>query len=88
MYYCSAFNTVIPSILATKLENLGLSPPLWQWIFIFLTGRPQIVRQTCLTIPDPQYQSPQGLYNEPPAVLNAHLLLASHVQLCIHHKVY
>uniref|UniRef100_A0A3P9JDD6 Reverse transcriptase domain-containing protein n=1 Tax=Oryzias latipes TaxID=8090 RepID=A0A3P9JDD6_ORYLA len=42
--YSSAFNTIIPSILTTKLEQLGLSPSLCQWISNFLTGRPQAVR--------------------------------------------
>uniref|UniRef100_A0A6I8QMV9 Reverse transcriptase domain-containing protein n=1 Tax=Xenopus tropicalis TaxID=8364 RepID=A0A6I8QMV9_XENTR len=42
--YSSAFNTIIPSTLITKLEYLGLSPSLCQWIFDFLTGRPQAVR--------------------------------------------
>ncbi|KAK3550825.1 hypothetical protein QTP70_005741 [Hemibagrus guttatus] len=35
---------IIPSTLTTKLEHLGLSPPLCQWISNFLTGRPQAVR--------------------------------------------
>ncbi|KAK3514614.1 hypothetical protein QTP70_021524 [Hemibagrus guttatus] len=38
------FNTIIPSTLTTKLEHLGLSPSLCQWISNFLTGRPQAVR--------------------------------------------
>ncbi|KAK3575512.1 hypothetical protein QTP86_028226 [Hemibagrus guttatus] len=41
--YSSAFNTIIPSTLTTKLEHLGLSPFLCQWISSFLTGRPQAV---------------------------------------------
>ncbi|KAK3568194.1 hypothetical protein QTP86_000232 [Hemibagrus guttatus] len=40
----SAFNTIIPSTLTTKLQHLGLSPSLCQWISNFLTGRPQAVR--------------------------------------------
>ncbi|KAL0150420.1 hypothetical protein M9458_054237, partial [Cirrhinus mrigala] len=42
--YSSAFNTIIPSTLTTKLEHLGLSSSLCQWICNFLTGRPQAVR--------------------------------------------
>ncbi|KAK3546669.1 hypothetical protein QTP70_031403, partial [Hemibagrus guttatus] len=42
--YSSAFNTIISSTLTTKLEHLGLSPSLCQWISNFLTGRPQAVR--------------------------------------------
>ncbi|KAK3569826.1 hypothetical protein QTP86_005843 [Hemibagrus guttatus] len=40
----SAFNAIIPSTLNTKLEDLGLSSSLCQWISNFLTGRPQAVR--------------------------------------------
>ncbi|XP_070400499.1 uncharacterized protein [Nothobranchius furzeri] len=40
----SAFNTIIPSTLTTKLEHLGLSSSMCQWISNFLTGRPQAVR--------------------------------------------
>ncbi|KAI5609680.1 gastrula zinc finger protein XlCGF28.1-like [Silurus asotus] len=40
----SAFNTIIPSTLTSKLEVLGLSLPLCQWISNFLTDRPQAVR--------------------------------------------
>lgn len=41
--YSSAFNTIIPSILTSKLEALGLSPPLCCWISNFLTDRLQAV---------------------------------------------
>ncbi|KAK3546540.1 hypothetical protein QTP70_026526 [Hemibagrus guttatus] len=44
--YSSAFNTKIPSTLTTKLEDLGLSPSLCQWISNFLTGRLQAVRMS------------------------------------------
>ncbi|KAK1784642.1 hypothetical protein P4O66_003271 [Electrophorus voltai] len=40
----SAFNTIIPSLLTTKLEDLGLHPSLGDWISNFLTDRPQSVR--------------------------------------------
>jgi hypothetical protein len=40
----SAFNTIVPSKLITKLRNLGLNTSLCNWILDFLTGRPQVVR--------------------------------------------
>ena len=42
--YSSAFNTIIPSRLLSKLVDLGLNISLCKWIFDFLTGRPQVVR--------------------------------------------
>ncbi|KAK1784464.1 hypothetical protein P4O66_000873 [Electrophorus voltai] len=42
--YSSAFNTIIPSLLTTKLEDLGLHTSLSDWISNFLTDRPQSVR--------------------------------------------
>src|SRR4029434_1191370 len=42
--YSSAFNTIIPSRLVSKLVDLGLSTPLCKWIYDFLTGRPLVVR--------------------------------------------
>ncbi|KAK3512445.1 hypothetical protein QTP70_011560 [Hemibagrus guttatus] len=42
--YTSAFNTIIPSILTTKLEILGFGPYLCRWISNFLLDRPQAVR--------------------------------------------
>ncbi|KAK1785700.1 hypothetical protein P4O66_019049 [Electrophorus voltai] len=41
--YSSAFNTIIPSRLTTKLEDLGLHTSLCDWISNFLTDRPQSV---------------------------------------------
>ena len=40
----SAFNTIVPSELITKLRILGLNTSLCNWILDFLTGRPQVVR--------------------------------------------
>ncbi|KAK1806312.1 hypothetical protein P4O66_000024 [Electrophorus voltai] len=40
----SAFNTIIPSLLTTKLGDLGLHTCLCDWISNFLTDRPQSVR--------------------------------------------
>eukprot|EP00061_Rhincodon_typus_P008562 g31276.t1 len=42
--YSSAFNTIIPSRLISKLQDLGLSSALCNWIISFLTHRPQSVR--------------------------------------------
>ncbi|KAK1786627.1 hypothetical protein P4O66_003063 [Electrophorus voltai] len=42
--YSSAFNTIIPSRLTTKLEDLGLHTSLCDWISNFLTDRPQSVQ--------------------------------------------
>jgi hypothetical protein len=42
--YSSAFNTIVPSKLITKLRNLRLNTSLCNWILNFLTGRPQVVR--------------------------------------------
>ena len=42
--YSSAFNTMVPSKLVTKLRTLGLNTSLCNWILDFLTGRLQVVR--------------------------------------------
>ena len=42
--YSSAFHTIVPTKLITKLRTLGLNPSLCNWILDFLTGRPQVVR--------------------------------------------
>ena len=42
--YSSAFNTIVPSKLITKLRTLGLNTSLCNWILDLLTGRPQVVR--------------------------------------------
>ena len=42
--YSSAFNTVVPNRLATKLHDLGLNPSMCAWILDSLTARPQVVR--------------------------------------------
>ena len=39
--YSSAFNTIVPTKLITKLRTLGLNTSLCNWI---LAGRPQVVR--------------------------------------------
>ena len=42
--YSSAFNTIIPGRLITKLDTLGLPPLTCAWIKDFLTNRPLTVR--------------------------------------------
>lgn len=42
--FSSAFNTIIPGRLVTKLTNLGLPLSICQWIIDFLTNRPQTIR--------------------------------------------
>ena len=42
--YSSAFNTIIPSRLISKLVDLALNTSLCRWIYDFLTGKPQVVR--------------------------------------------
>jgi hypothetical protein len=44
--YSSAFNTIVPSKLITKLRILGLNTSLCNcnWILDFLTDQPQVVR--------------------------------------------
>ncbi|KAK6305696.1 hypothetical protein J4Q44_G00244760 [Coregonus suidteri] len=42
--YSSAFNTIVPSKLITKLRALCLNLSLCNWILDFLTGRPQVVQ--------------------------------------------
>ena len=42
--YSSAFNTLLPTKILTKLRTLGLNISLCNWILDFLTGHPQVVR--------------------------------------------
>ena len=42
--YSSAFNTIVPSKLITKLRTLRLNTSLCNWILDFLMGHPQVVR--------------------------------------------
>jgi hypothetical protein len=42
--YSSAFNTIVPTMLITKLRTLGLNTSLCNWILYFLTSRPEVVR--------------------------------------------
>ena len=42
--YSSAFNTIVPSKLVTKLRTLGLNTSFCNWNLDFVMGRPQVVR--------------------------------------------
>ncbi|KAI5615474.1 gastrula zinc finger protein XlCGF28.1-like [Silurus asotus] len=42
--FSSAFNTVLPTVLITKLSELGICTSTCRWILNFLTNRPQSVR--------------------------------------------
>ncbi|KAI4882846.1 hypothetical protein NFI96_022070, partial [Prochilodus magdalenae] len=47
--YSSAFNTIVPSRLDTKLRDLGLNSSLCSWILNFLTDRRQVVKLDGIT---------------------------------------
>ncbi len=42
--FSSAFNTIIPTLLQTKLTQLSVPSSICQWITSFLTDRQQLVR--------------------------------------------
>ena len=42
--YSSAFNTIVPTKLITKLRTMGLNTSFCNWILDFPMGRPQVVR--------------------------------------------
>lgn len=66
--YSSAFNTIIPSNINTKMEDLALRPSLCQWISNFLTDRLQAVRVGKHASPPPFTLStgaPQGCVLNP-----------------------
>ncbi|KAF0031978.1 hypothetical protein F2P81_016533 [Scophthalmus maximus] len=65
--FSSAFNTVIPSKLNTKLGDLGFNNPLRHWLMDFLTNRPQYVKSghTCSTTITLNTGVPQGCVLSP-----------------------
>ncbi|XP_041830687.1 uncharacterized protein LOC121632933 [Melanotaenia boesemani] len=65
--FSSAFNTVRPSRLITKLGDLGITTPLCFWIKDFLTNRPQHVRSgnTCSSTITLNTGVPQGCVLSP-----------------------
>ena len=42
--FSSAFNTIRPALLGSKLTAMQVDPPLVSWIMDYLTGRPQYVK--------------------------------------------
>jgi hypothetical protein len=42
--YSSAFNTIVPTELITKLRTQGLDTTPYNWILELLTGRPRVVK--------------------------------------------
>uniref|UniRef100_A0A3B1IEK6 Reverse transcriptase domain-containing protein n=1 Tax=Astyanax mexicanus TaxID=7994 RepID=A0A3B1IEK6_ASTMX len=65
--FTSAFNTMIPQTLITKLSSLGLSSSLCNWVLDFLTNRPQSVRIHNISSPSIILStgSPQGCVLSP-----------------------
>jgi hypothetical protein len=49
--YSSAFYTIVPFKLVTKLGALGLNTSLCNWFLDILMGRPQVVRAGNITSP-------------------------------------
>ena len=47
--FSSAFNTIVPSLLQTKLTQLSVPSSVCQWITSFLTDRQQLVRMGKIT---------------------------------------
>ena len=72
--YSSAFNTIIPLKLDTKLRSLGLNPSLCS-----RSGGKDENYDFCP--PDPQHRSPSGMRFEPHSLLSVHLRLRGLVQL-------
>ncbi|KAL0200139.1 hypothetical protein M9458_003326, partial [Cirrhinus mrigala] len=65
--FSSAFNTVLPSKLITKLRDLDINTSLCNWIMDFLTNRPQHVRSghICSTTVTLNTGVPQGCMLSP-----------------------
>ncbi|GAA6106515.1 uncharacterized protein LOC107695764 [Tachysurus ichikawai] len=73
--YSSAFNTIVPIKLASKLMDLGLNSSLCNWILDFLTGRPQVVKvgqytPNSITL---NIGAPQGCVLSPCSTLSTHM---------------
>ena len=80
--YSSAFNTIIPSKLDSKLIDLDPETSIWSWIYDFLTGRPHMVRTGSHISSQliPKADAPQ-----PPPVFPVYPRLHSQAQLQHHH---
>ncbi len=85
--YSSAFNTIVPIKLASKLTDLGLNSSLCDWIQDFLTGRPQVVKVGQFKLHHPERRSPTGLCPESPALLSLHTWLRVLSQLHIYYQI-
>lgn len=71
--YSSAFNTITPTRLFTKLQNLKLHPTLCHWIFDFLSEHRQVVKMGSITSArDPLHWNSPGVCPKPPPVLPVH----------------
>ena len=82
--YSSAFNTIVPSKLNSKLGTFGTEPLPCNWILNFLTGRPQVVRvgnntSAMLTL--------NTVCAYSPPVLLIHPQLRGRAQLQHHHQI-
>jgi hypothetical protein len=72
--YSSAFNTIVPSKLITKLRILELNTSLCNWILDFMAGDPQVVRvgsNTSATL-ILNTGGPSGVCAQSPPVLSVH----------------
>ncbi len=63
--YSSAFNTIVPTKLAVKLSDLGITSSLCDWIQDFLTARPQVVKVGQFTSITLNVGTPQGCVLSP-----------------------
>jgi hypothetical protein len=70
--YSSAFNTIAPSKLITKLMALGLNTSLCNCILDFLTPPGGKGRQQHICHADPQHGGPSGVRAQSPPVLPVH----------------
>ena len=72
--YSSAFNTIIPARLDTKLRDLGLHPTMCSWIFLLFV-RPEASSKDGkheVGTPDPQHRSSTRLCVEPSFIFTVH----------------
>ncbi|KAI3360709.1 hypothetical protein L3Q82_012850 [Scortum barcoo] len=76
--YSSAFNTIVPSKLVTKLRDLGLNSALCDWILNFLTRQTPGCAdgQHHILHPDSEHRRPPGLCAQPSAVLTLFMMTA------------
>ncbi len=87
--YSSAFKTIIPDILISKLSELGLSPSICTWIKNFLTNRPQTVKlgphlSSTITL---STRLSTRLCFEPSTLLLVHIWLYSHSSHQHNHQI-